>query len=409
MYRKAVPYNKFRTCAVFTVDADEIGTDVPLAIIPLTCYNSSIQDIQEAAMKKSMSVLFAIAGALFFIAMGFVLAEFYFQWKETPTAEVNSSTAQLPTDSEQMNADSKSQKTDSITEQTDSETERTEASKALTARNDFIIQDDVLIEYEGVDSVVVIPDGVRVIADHAFWSIDHIEAVEVPASVEEVGESAFWSCSGLRYVNFEEGIKKFGSTAFWSCPSLEDVNLPSSVTEIGSGAFANCAALTLHVPSGSYAEEYAKYNRIAYDSTYAEFVENTGKSIKPEQYAYADFTEFEIPADITAIGACAFQYCEKLERIDIPSNVESIGGDAFEYCDALQFVNIQEGCKKIGDGAFEYCPMLSDVNIPASVERIEKSSFDYCAKDLTIHTPEGSYAEQYAIAEGIPYDHVMAE
>ncbi len=270
---------------------------------------------------------------------------------------------------------------------------------------DFVIHDHVLMSYEGVASHVIIPDGVTEIADRAFWSVEYLEAVEVPASVKRVGDSAFWSCEALQFVHFEEGLEEIGSTVFWSCPSLSDVNLPASVTDISWDAFANCAALTLHVPEGSAAEAHAQQEQIPYDHTPASYTPNTAKIIRAAQYKYSEFTEFTIEDDVTGIGACAFQYCQQLTSIDIPGSVKSIGGDAFEYCDVLESVTIAEGCTEIGDGAFEYCWELSDVTLPASVTYIAKSAFDYCDEDLTIHCPAGSYAEQYAIAMKIPYDH----
>lgn len=278
------------------------------------------------------------------------------------------------------------------------------ADSASYDSRDFVIRDDVLISYEGVASHVIIPDGVTKIAARAFWSVDYLEAVEVPASVTEVEDSAFWSCAGLKYVHFEEGLEKIGSTVFWSCPSLSDINLPASVTDISWDAFANCNALTLHVTEGSRGEELAKQEQIPYDYAFASYEPNTEKTIRAAQYAYGDFTEFIIEDDVTAIGACAFQYCENLTHIDIPGNVKSIGGDAFEYCDSLESVNIWNGCTEIGDGAFAYCENLSDVIIMDSVTYIAKSAFEYCDEDLTIHCPAGSYAEQYAIAMGIAYD-----
>ncbi len=38
------------------------------------------------------------------------------------------------------------------------------------------------------------------------------------------------------------------------------------------------------------------------------------------------------------------------------------------------------------------------------VKKIKNSSFDYCSEDLVIHTPKGSYAEKYAIANKIDFD-----
>lgn len=277
-------------------------------------------------------------------------------------------------------------------------------------KSDFVISKNILISYKGCDSHVIIPDGVKKIADGAFWSVDYIEAVEIPGSVEEIGNGAFWSCAGLKYINVAEGLKTIGDTAFWSCPSLKDVNLPNSVSKIYDASFANCSEVTIHAPEGSYAEEYAYNRRLSSDNIFAEYNDSSNENvIRAAQYQYEEFTKFEIADDITAIEANAFQYCKSLKFIDIPSSVKRIGGDAFEYCESLKFVNISEGCVEIGDGTFEYCRSLKDVNIPASVEKIRDSSFDYCDEDLVIHTPKGSYAEKYAKANNIKFDNNLIE
>jgi len=67
-------------------------------------------------------------------------------------------------------------------------------------------------------------------------------------------------------------------------------------------------------------------------------------------------------------------------------------------------VDIDYGCKENGDGAFEYCSSLMDANIPVSVREIADSAFNHCGECFTIHTPESSYAESYAIANKTPYD-----
>ena len=51
---------------------------------------------------------------------------------------------------------------------------------------------------------------------------------------------------------------------FCNCKRLTDLTIPGSVTEIGRDAFYMCRDLTLTVPEGSYAEQYAKENEIPY-------------------------------------------------------------------------------------------------------------------------------------------------
>ena len=61
-----------------------------------------------------------------------------------------------------------------------------------------------------------------------------------------------------------EGITVLGYGSFNGCRSLTDVYLPQSVEKIGDYAFAHCPKLTLHVPAGSYAEQYAKEHNIRF-------------------------------------------------------------------------------------------------------------------------------------------------
>ena len=348
-------------------------------------------------MKKVSVVLVGVFAAMMFGACAKSADEDVAASSDVVTIE-QSSEAALKESSEAA-----SEKSSEVVSESSQPVETQMVDVSVSDSSDFVIEGGVLTAYTGDASYVVIPDGVTQIAEGAFWSNEFMEAVEVPASVEEVGGIAFWSCPALRYVHFEEGLEKLGEAAFWSCDSLSDVNLPASVTDISWDSFANCYAITLHVIEGSAAEEFAKTEEIPYDYTYAGFTPNTGKIIRPSEYEYGEFEEFVIEDDVTAIGACAFQYCNNLKNIDIPGSVKSIGGDAFAYCESLETVNIGDGCTEIGYNSFAYCTGLSDVTMTASVTKIAEFAF-YCCDDLVIHCPVGSYAEQYAMENGISYD-----
>ncbi len=66
-------------------------------------------------------------------------------------------------------------------------------------------------------------------------------------------------------------------------------------------------------------------------------------------------------------------------------------------------VVIREGIRRIGDYVFFGCVYLTDVVLPASVTEIGTGAFRDCRK-LTIHAPAGSYAEQYAKENNIPFE-----
>jgi len=100
----------------------------------------------------------------------------------------------------------------------------------------FVVSGDVLIAYKGNESVVTIPEGVRLIADGCFMDRNGITAVNFPDSLKIIGEDAFYGCSNLRTINRGDNIEIIGANAFYGT-SLSNVTIPSSVKTIGTGAF----------------------------------------------------------------------------------------------------------------------------------------------------------------------------
>lgn len=88
--------------------------------------------------------------------------------------------------------------------------------------------------------------------------------------------------------------------------------------------------------------------------------------------------------------------------VTIPDCVTSIGDGAFRGCKNLTSITIPDGVTSIGYSAFDGCENLTSITIPDSVTSIGNWAFDGC-ENLTIHAPAGSYAEQYAKENNIPF------
>lgn len=98
--------------------------------------------------------------------------------------------------------------------------------------------------------------------------------------------------------------------------------------------------------------------------------------------------------------------------ITIPASLEGrkvtgIGMSAFGDCSSLTSVIIPEGVTHIGDQTFLGCERLSSITISKSVTSIGEEAFEQCSEELVISCETGSYAEEYAKANGLSYENVV--
>ena len=200
---------------------------------------------------------------------------------------------------------------------------------------------------------VTIPDSVTSIGDSAFRDCGILRSVTIPDGVTSIGDLAFSGCSGLMRVVIREGVTEIGRRAFSGCSGLTSVTIPDSVTSIGDSAFRGCSGLT-------------------------------------------DEKGFVI------VGNILFDYKGSEKTVVIPESVKSIGSGAFWGCSGLTSVVIPDSVTSIGDSAFRDCRILRSVTMPDGVTSIGVLAFWGCTK-LTIHAPAGSYGEQYAKENKIPF------
>lgn len=132
---------------------------------------------------------------------------------------------------------------------------------------DFEIEDCVLKKYKGNDSCVRIPDGVTKIGGWAFSGRGSLTNVSLPNSVTMIGKGAFSDCRSLTSINIPNDVTEIEGLAFKCCCCLESIEISDSVTKIGSNAFGGCGEhFAIHAPAGSYAEQYARENKIYFQS-----------------------------------------------------------------------------------------------------------------------------------------------
>ena len=100
----------------------------------------------------------------------------------------------------------------------------------------LVVGDGILLAYDGNDSIVNIPAGVKRIVPECFRDHMGITAVNLPDSLIGIGENAFAGCKNLKTVNGGKNCKEIGAGAFQDCP-LSKIVIPASVESIGIAAF----------------------------------------------------------------------------------------------------------------------------------------------------------------------------
>ncbi len=247
-----------------------------------------------------------------------------------------------------------------------------------------------LTSYKGNETRIVIPsaigkESVSVIGKGAFSPSSlgvkannrelrsQITEITVPEGITAIEDEAFFECESLRTVNLPRSLKKIGSDAFRRCRNLRAIELPSGIRTIGKRAFGECNSLR--------------------DKNGFTIVSKIVLDYKPQ----ASENAIVLPGDIEKINDGAFSECKKLTCITIPNGVKSIGAEAFADT-SLETVFIPQSVKSIGNHAFYACNQLKDLFISSATENLGTDILGttwYRASEVNVHTPSGSYAEEY--------------
>ena len=131
-----------------------------------------------------------------------------------------------------------------------------------------------------------------------------------------------------------------------------------------------------------------------------------GKDVVEQDYmafCAMDMQAVVLPDTVKSLGESCFGSCTSLQYVELGSGVKTIGELAFSGCSSLETLTVPEGTTTLGEAIVCVCAALTDLYLPASVTEIDDCITDTeTTPNLTVHAPAGSYAEQVAIANGLP-------
>ena len=246
---------------------------------------------------------------------------------------------------------------------------------------------------------VVIPEGVKTLANEAFSYCERLTSVSLPSTLTTISDSAFNNCKSLTQISLPADLKAIGNSAFYCCTGLKEIPLPDGLKSIGNQAFYYCDSLIeLSLPNG-----IEQVGSNAFPNQVLTAQENglnfMGNTSNPYLciVAITDTNGVRIPAACKLLATNVFASANLRNiSVDKESTVfESIDGDLYtkggetlikyaggSYHD-VDFT-IPSSVKEIASGAFSKCNSLTYLRIDKNVERIQAGAFGNI-KDLHVY------------------------
>ena len=173
-------------------------------------------------------------------------------------------------------------------------------------------------------------------------------------------------------------VTSIDNRAFYLCNSLISIIIPDSVAKISVNPFAYCSTLKSIFVSSEHPYFFAIDGVLFRKADSCLISYPKGR----------EYTTYNIPQGITAIGNSAFFCCDSLISVAIPDSVISIRDSAFSCCKSLTSITIPDSVTSIGDETFSSCVSLTSVTIPDSVTSIGDSAFSSCVSLTSVTIPD---------------------
>jgi len=224
-----------------------------------------------------------------------------------------------------------------------------------------------------------LPETLTTIGGGAFFGNNYLKEIKIPASVTKIDTSAFEGCEKLTKVTFAENgtTLTVETKAFAGCIALtSEFMLPAYTKTIGTRAFEGCTFTEFTVPAGVTAIKKAAFINCVN-------LETVNFNCTGTLDLGSDATGGKLPVSTTSATKYdfndidgVFAYCTALKSVILPANTTKIGNGAFYGCTSLATVDLGDSLETIGNVAFRLCPAIESITFPKTVKSIGNCAFE---------------------------------
>lgn len=312
----------------------------------------------------------------------------------------------------------------------------------IEADDDFIINNNELIKYNGKSEKVIVPEGIETLSANCFWNNQYVKEIVLPSSLKILGGDSFYFCKNLRKINIPKNVFLIGNNPFAACNNLEIIenesinfilidrvlytkdmtriiyypmnkkdesyNILDNTKYIGKHSFYNNIYLKkINVPNSVL---HFENNPFSDCINLSDVVFNTKSYFNDKGVIYnrfmtmivsvlqnADLENYVIPESVKYIGRNSFWNCKNIKNLTISKNIIKIGYNPFAGCSNINIFSdnprfvIEDGML-LNEARDELicCPNNAAKTlkeIPKTITKLNARAFSCCSdlKDIILH------------------------
>lgn len=166
---------------------------------------------------------------------------------------------------------------------------------------------------------------VNYMGDNVFENCNFLTDIVLSARIKAIPSQTFQGCSSLESIVLPYQVETIEDNAFKNCTKLKKITIPKATTSISDSAFSYPDKMTIYGVAGSYAEQYAKENDIAF---VAQQIATEKITLTETELTLGRNEKYQLTAGLNPMDSTDeviwSSSDEKIAKVDKTGNVEAI-------------------------------------------------------------------------------------